>query len=113
MVSIDRIERGIAKYFDVELKEKLPPNGFERVFVGTAISIAIKRSGRIIAEMKDNKAVQMLGIMDDKGNVDIDILRDEVKNQMPESGIKVDLPLIGMMTFKKEDIDILYSYINE
>lgn len=113
MVAINKIEKGVAAYLDGELMPKLPSSGLERVLTGTALSLAIRRSGTIIAGYKDNKAVQMLGIMDANGNVDVDALAEELKKNIPTEGVKVDVPIIGALTFHKDDVDKLYEYIIE
>lgn len=110
MVTIAQIEKGVATYLDSEIMPKFPA-GLEKVLAGTAASLAIRRSGNIIAGYKDNKAVQMLGIMDKDANVDIDILAEELKKNIPQEGFKVDVPIIGILTFHKEDVDKLYEYI--
>lgn len=113
MVSISNIEKGVANYLDNELMGQLPQNGFQRVVAGTAISLAIRKSGSIVAGLKDNSFVKMLEIMDDNGNIDIDVLKDEVKKNIPDSGVKADFPMIGVITFHKNDVDRLYDYIME
>lgn len=111
MVSIDKIEKGVAAYLDSELMPQLPNSGFEKVLAGTAMSLVIRRSGKILDSYKDNKAVQMLGIMDAEGNVDVDVLAEELKKNLPKEGMKVEIPIIGAMTFHKEDVDKLHEYI--
>lgn len=111
MVAIDKIEKGVANYLDNELMSQFQSNGLEKVIVGTAASLMIRKSGAIIASYKDNKLVKMLGIMDDKCNVDVDVLAEEVKKNIPKEGVKVDIPVIGTMTFHKDDVDKLYDYI--
>jgi hypothetical protein len=111
MVSISDIEKGIANYLDSELMTKLPQNGFQRVIAGTAISLAIRKSGTIVANLQDNAFIKMIEIMDGDGNVDIDLLREEVKKQIPDTGVKADFPMIGVVTFRKDDVDKLYDYI--
>lgn len=111
MVSIDKIEQGVAAYLDSELMPQLPTNGVQKVIAGTAISLLIKRSGMILESYKNNQLVKMLGIMDSEGNVDVDILAEELKKNMPKEGVKVDVPVIGTLTFKENDIEKLYEYI--
>lgn len=111
MVSIDKIEQGVARYLDGELMPQLQGNGWEKVLVGTVTSLAISKAGAIAAGYKDHKLVKMLGIMDGKGNVDVEVLATELKNNIPKEGVKVDIPVIGTMTFHKEDVDKLYEYI--
>lgn len=112
MVTIKQIEDGIATYLDSELMPKLPNSGLEKVIVGTALSLFIRKSGTIIGGYKDNKAVQMLGVMDHEGNVDVDLVYEELKKNIPDNGVKIEVPIIGGMTFHKEDFEKLYEYIS-
>lgn len=113
MVSVDKIEKGLAGYLDAELIPQFQNNPMEKMLVGTAASLAIRKSGNIISSYKDNKIVKMLGIMDANGNVDVDTLAEELKKNMPKEGVKVEVPVIGVMTFHKEDVDKLHKYISE
>lgn len=113
MVTINKIEHGIAAYLDSELMPKLPNSGWERLISGTAISLFIKKSGTILMSYKDNQVVQMLGVMDTEGNVDVETLAEEIKKNMPSEGLKLEIPAIGVMTFRKDDVDKLYDYIME
>lgn len=111
MVPVNKIEQGLASYLDAELMPSLPSSGIQKVLVGTAMSIMIKKSSTIVEELKSNSFVKMLGIIDDRGNVDIETLRTELKKNMPEDGVKIEIPVVGVMTFTKDDIDTLYDHI--
>lgn len=111
MIPIKTIEKGVASYLDNELMSKLPATGLERVLIGTAISLGIRRSEQTILGLKDNKVIQTLGIMDTEGNVDVDVVAEELKKNIPNDGVKVDVPMIGGLTFHKSDVDKLYQYI--
>lgn len=111
MVTIEQIERGVASYLDEELMPNLPQNGIQKVMAGTAISLVIRKSGNIVKELTNQPFVKMLGIMDEEGSVDIDVLKDELKHNITDEGIVVDFPLIGTMTFHRSDVDSLYKHI--
>lgn len=111
MVTIDQVEKGVAAYLDAELIQQLPAEGFQRLIAGVGLSLLIKRSSALIEKVESNSFIQLLGIFDDKGNIDIDTLKDEIKKQMPRDGIKINVPSIGIINFKRDDVDILYSYI--
>lgn len=113
MVSVDKVEKGIAAYLDAELMPKFNGGGLERVLVGTVASLVVKRIGTTIASYKDHGLVKMLGIMDDAGSVDIDTLTTEVKKNIAREGFAIDLPVIGTLTFHSEDIDKLHKFIKE
>lgn len=111
MVSIDEIEQGLAVYLDKEFMPKLTDGSVQKVVVGMATSIFIKRFGEIALELQENKLIKMMGIFDDNGDVDLDMLRLELKKQVPETGLRMDLPVVGKLTFYKADIDQLYNTI--
>lgn len=111
MISIDRVEHGIARFLDVELVPNLPKEGAGRVLAGAAVAIIIKRVGGLIRGYASNDLIRGLGVIDAEGNVDIELLRETVKANFPESGIRVDIPFAGSMTFRKSDVDTLYRYI--
>lgn len=113
MIKYDKVQAGIAKYLDAELITKLDEDSVQKVLVGVAISLYIKKFSNLIAMAQDKPAIKMLDIIDDKGNIDIDTIKKELEKQIPDTGIKVDLPLIGTMTFHKSDIATLYEYIVE
>lgn len=111
MVTIDQVERGIAAYLDRELMPILPDTGFQKVLIGTGIGLALRKYKGQLAELKDHPVVKMLGVFDKNGNVDIDVVKEELGKQIPETGLKMELPMIGGLTFHKADVDKLHSYI--
>lgn len=113
MVPVSQIEHGLANYLDAELMPQLQKAGWEKVLVGTVASLAIRRAGTIVKGYKDNKVVKMLGIMDEAGNVDVDTLVAEVKKNVGKEGFTVDVPVLGTLTFHKDDVDKLYGFIAE
>lgn len=111
MITLDDLQRGVAAYLDNEFMPNFSSNGLERVVVGTAIGLIIKKNFGKIASLKDNAIVKMTGVMDENANIDLDILATEVKANMPAEGIQIEAPMIGMLTFKTDDIDKLQQYI--
>lgn len=111
MVTIDQVEQGIAAYLDKELMPILPETGFQKIMIGTGISLVIRKYKNQIASLRENEIVKMMGIFDENGDVDIDVLKEELIKQVPEKGFKVDVPVIGGLTFKKDDVTKLYDYI--
>ena len=111
MVTVDKIERGIAAYIDAELLPMMGMGTIGRVLAGAAGGILCKRMGSAISAMQGSRGATLLGLVDEQGRVDIDIIRDEIGKQMPESGLPVQLPFIGTITMYRKDINNLYDYI--
>lgn len=116
MVSIDKIEAGVAKYIDVELAPNIPtdvPNGQLKKLVGVAGAIYAVRHG--LRNLAGNKTLSALGAMDEDGNVDVDGLAEVIKEHIPTKGLKVTVPFLSDMalTFHAADVDTLHKYITE
>lgn len=112
IVTMQQIEAGVANYLDTELLGKLDQKSWQKVIVGSAISLVIKRYSSIGETYLAKPMFKELGIVDENQGIDIDLLRDVLKENVKDSGFEVpDIPLVGTLTFKKADIDSLYDYI--
>lgn len=109
VVSVECIGKGVAKFADREILKNV--DGWRKVVVGAAIALAINRSRDIAASYRENSVVKMLKIFDDTGNVDIDILREVVKDSISNNGFVITVPILGELKFHKSDIDNLYNDI--
>lgn len=111
MVTIDQIEKGLASYVDTELAAMLPDGTIQKVVAATAVSLMIRKSGNYIAALKENQFVKMMDIFDEDGKLDIDTLAEAVKKNMPPKGVKIEVPMLGTLTVKEDDIDKLHQHI--
>ena len=111
MVTIDQAMRGAAKYADNEIIPHLPTGKG----IGAGIALALIMDGgksRILA-LKDHPAVQMLGVMDAEGNIDLDRLYNTARTRVDGKKIPLTIPVIGELRFDVNDVDRLYKYIQE
>ena len=111
MVTIDQAMRGVAKYADDEIIPHLPMGKG----IGAGIAMALIMDGgksRILA-LKDHPAVQMMGIMDSEGNIDLDRLYNAARTRVDGKKIPLTIPVIGELRFDVNDVDRLYKYIQE
>ena len=111
MVTIDQAMRGAAKFADNEIIPHLPMGKG----IGAGIALALIMDGgksRILA-LKDHPAVQMMGIMDEDGIIDIDRLYNAARTRVDGKKIPWDIPVIGELKFDVNDVDRLYKYIQE
>lgn len=110
MVTIDQAMRGIVRFVDTEILPHLPTGKG----IGAGIMIALIMDGgkeRIIA-LRENPVVQMMGIMDEAGNINIDRLYNAARPKF-EQRLPVSIPFIGELTFDQNDVDKLYRYMKE
>lgn len=109
--SMDQIKKGVATYLDAEFMP-LIDDGFKRVMVGAAMSIAISKYANMVPTLNQNKFVKTLDIIDENsGDVDLDTLYNAIQQQMPKDGFTVDIPIVGTTRFKTGDIEKLYKTI--
>lgn len=111
MVTIDQAMRGVAQYADNEIIPHLPTGKG----IGAGIALALIMDGgksRILA-LKDHPAVQMMGIMDEDGNIDLDRLYNAARPRFDGQKLPVTVPIIGELRFDVGDLDKLYKYIQE
>ena len=111
MVTIDQAMRGVAQYADNEIIPHLPTGKG----IGARIALALIMDGgksRILA-LKDHPAVQMMGFMDEDGNIDLDRLYTAARTRVDGKKIPWNIPVIGELKFDVNDVDRLYKYIQE
>ena len=111
MVTIDQTMRGVAQYADNEIIPHLPTGKG----IGAGIALALIMDGgksRILA-LKDHQAVQMMGIMDEEGNIDLERLYNASRARVDGKKIPLTIPVIGELRFDVNDVDRLYKYIQE
>lgn len=124
MVSKTKVENGIARYLDAELMPHLNKGTLPGFATGVAAAFIIKKMDVILDNLSHNSIVNVLGLIDKEGNVDVEVARDVLREQMPEEGLYVNissLPLLNIflkneqysMTFHKNDVEKLYGYIME
>lgn len=115
MVHITQVSRGLARFADAEILSKLNGGTIKRVAVGTALSLYIKNMENILSKVTESPFISAMGIVDAQNNVDIDLLAEELKRNIPESGVRVDIDVMGMhladMTLDASDIDNIKHYI--
>ena len=66
-----------------------------------------------LLKLRENPAVQMMGIMDEDGIIDIDRLYNAARTRVDGKKIPWDIPVIWELKFDVNDVDRLYKYIQE
>ena len=111
MVEVARIENGIARYLDAELIAKMPEDNWKRFGVGMAAGLIAKRGGAVIEQYKRHPAAVALGLVDEVGRVDVEVLREIAMERIPEAGLSANVPMLGRVKIYRADVDKLYGYI--
>lgn len=117
MVSMSKIESGIAKWLDNEVMPTLSFDGqlgaIKRGAVTAASVYAVKRAMGALAGVVSNPMMVQIGAADKYGNIDIDGFAEEFRKTIPEAGYKVTIPFVAELTLVKSDFDNLLRYIKE
>lgn len=109
MVSIDRVQNGVARYLDAELVPKM--NGLNK-WVFSAIATAyIADAPKLMDRIKGSALLAPLELIDVAGNVDIDKVYANLKPAAEKCPAPINVPGIGTITLTAADVDALYNYI--
>lgn len=114
MVNLTQIEQGAVKFIDNEIAPKIPtniPNGQIKKIAAVAGAVYAVRNG--LRKAVSNPALTAIGAVDGEGNIDVEGLAEIAAAQIPEGGFKVTVPILGDLTFFREDVERLKTYITE
>lgn len=109
MVTYQAVVKGISNFIDNEILKKL--SGTSKMLMGVGMGVALKRSENIFNVLKNNSIIKILGIIDEQGNIDVEVLHDELKKQVEKEEITIDVPAIGILKLNAADVDKLFYYI--
>lgn len=110
MVTITQVQKGLATFVDNEMMKNM--KGVQSWLFGASAGIALSRTGEIFQSIKDNPIVKALGVITEDGEIDIDLISDELMKQAEKTGSRViNIPMIGAFNISKSDINKLAEYI--
>ena len=66
----------------------------------------------IVVNLQGNQVMKMLGIIDDEGMFDIDMLARYMRESADKYGKAIiSIPILGEMSFSSQDVETLKNYI--
>lgn len=113
MVSIEVVERGAARYIDEAILPNIQSDGIKGFAMGMAATVLVKRGGNLLREYAKAPVLQQLGIVTAEGAVDLDLLREAAKKNMPSNGLSIDAPMGIVIRINGDDIDQLCEMIRK
>ena len=115
MVNLNQVETGVARYLDSVIAPKLPASGMydpvKKIAFLTGATYLVKHSRKAVEDFLCRPIISAMGIMDEAGNIDLDGLAGALKENIPEVGLRVPIPLVGELVFHKPDVDEIAQYI--
>lgn len=109
-VPADKVVNGLIQYVDEQVLNNLPTAG--KWLVGTGVGIATTKVNDVVSMLNDNEIVKLMGIVDEQGMYDVDLIADNMKKAAQRYGnMSLRVPMVGMLTFTEEDVEALRNYI--
>ena len=111
-MEFNKVMDGIVKYINQEIYSGM--NDWQELLARVAISRLIGNRENLRQALMSNAFIQTFAIMDGEGNVDIDGLLKDVREQIVhKQKISISIPLLGKFTFTEKDVDKLAQIIKE
>lgn len=111
-MTFERVINGINKYINAEIYSTM--NDWQEILARVAVSRMIGNTENLKQSLTSNGFLRTFAILDEAGNVDVEGLAKDIKNQILAKGkMTVTFPLMPSLTFKPEDVDTLMRYIRE
>jgi hypothetical protein len=105
-----QVVTGIAKYINSEFVEQV--EGLKKWAVIGAASLAVDKVDAVGAAIQKSQIARSFGVIGEDGSINIDALKSCLDAAADSTGPVVQqIPLLGPVTFKKEDIQKVYDYI--
>ena len=110
MVTIERVQRGVAAYISNELEPQL--DGFKKwAFAIAASELVSTVLPAYLKKLSQNEMVALTGMISEDLSIDIERLYKRVRPAAERSPARIELPIIGGITFNCDDVDALYNCI--
>ena len=109
MIHYTRVIKGAVDYIDNEIISQM--NGSLKGWgLGIATGLMARRAEQLFVGLRENPLIVSLGVIDGD-MVDVDAIYSEALRAAQRGSATVNLPAIGPVTFKANDVESLYRYI--
>lgn len=109
MVPYNKVINGMKRYINEEIISKMA--GLPKIATEVVTNIAFEKSNDVFVEFKNNTWVKMLKIVNEKDEVDVEILYRELKKQAQKAPLVLDIKMIGTLTLNEQDVDKMFNMI--
>ena len=109
MVPYTKIINGITRYIDEEVVNKL--TGAPRWIIGAGAGIMMSKATNVFNELENNTLIKSMSLINEKDEVDIELIYKELKKQAQKSPMTLNIPMAGALTLNEQDVDKLYNMI--
>lgn len=110
MITMQQAQIGLVKYIDTDIMPHL--SGMKKVGLGIYAGLAGNNIAALVERYAHHPAVEVLGVVDEAGNIDIDALYNAAVPMFSDGKkIPINIPMIGELTVDKTDLEKLYQYM--
>lgn len=109
MVPYTKVINGLSKYIDDEIVNKLA--GYQRWVIGTGLGVMLNKATNIFENIKNIPLIKSMELINEKDEVDIELIYKELKKQAQKTAVTFEVPLAGPLTLNEQDVDKLYNMI--
>lgn len=109
MYNLNQVMSGLTKFIDNEILTKI--NGWQKWVIGAGLGIATTKMENIFNSLKHNELIKVLDLIDENDHINVDVIYEELMKQAQKEPITIDLPMLGALTLKEQDVMSLYNYI--
>lgn len=114
MVSKEQIKLGVSKFLETELMPQMSNmSPLKQIILATGVGIAMRKIDPIIDSFAKHPMSTLFDISDESGNIDIDVIAEELRPNIPKDGFAIEIPLFGDIKLFPEDVDIILKNIKE
>lgn len=109
-MTFEKVLNGILKYLNNEIYSGM--NSWQEMIARIAVSRLVGNGEKIKEALMSNPFIKTFAIMDEDGNVDVEGLIHDLKEQISQKGyLKISIPMFGEFCFSPEDVDTLHRTI--
>lgn len=110
MITLQQAQIGLVRYIESDVMPHL--DGMKKVGLGIYAGLAGNNISTLISKYAHHPAVEVMGIIDDAGNIDLDAVYQAALPLFSNGQrVPINIPLIGTLTVDKTDLDKLYQYM--
>lgn len=111
-VKFEHVVEGINRYLDREIYVNL--NSMQEFVARLFVGRINQNIETIKIGLMNNGFARTMNLVDSDGMVDVDQLLQDIRREIERQGsIQFEIPMIGKLTFKADDVDVLYNKIME
>lgn len=110
MYSVDKVQRGIARYLEIELLPKL--DGKEKWIITGIATLALNKMPQLVKQYSEKEVIKLADIMTADA-IDVDAIANAIKPAARQTPATFQIPFGGKISLTEADIDILLNEIKK